>query len=359
MESTNIGKTPLIICPTDKGIWMPTHVKAHFFLLLTLLSLLGSVAGQSLSTQPVKFDVPAILAASVEAVDFDAHDTLADQLLQIAIPVSSEIRTQSKQTISAFRFDIFWNQVAYPVQDYSPKTQTISEIQGEITTETAQETKSSFGLNLNADLQSIVSGEALSESGTSDSVTKKFTQLPSQSVLVASGTSHRGTGVFFRFDRSSQTALEGGRQLMAQFLVPPDWRAGILRVNCFAIGTTSIFGSWENPFETSRTFVVPVYRQGDSQAKAAAVKFAGAEQRLRLAWRRHQASQPKPKPLPFPTFLVSATAGNNRLPQQWAHLLIQTGNDDYLEKYRSRLPLPLQTSADNFVAARQALNDLH
>ena len=339
---------------------MLAHFKACSFLLLTFVLLRGNVAGQSLPGQTVKFDVPAILAAPLDPAGLAAQGaTEDDQLLQVVIPVSSEIRTQSKQSIDAFRFDVFWNEIAYPVQDYSPKTQTVSEVQGEISTETTKETKSGFGLRLNADLQSIVSGESSAEKGTTDSVTKKFKQLPNQSVLVASGTSHRGTGVFFRFHRSSQTVLEGGRDLMAQFVVPPDWRAGVLRVNCFAIGTTNVFGGWENPFETSRTFVVPVYRQGDLQAKAAAVKFAEAEQRLRLAWLRHQGSRPKSKPLPFSAFLVSTGGDSNRLPQQWAHLLIQTGNDEYLEKYRSQLPRNLQTSADNFVAARQALNNFH
>jgi len=339
---------------------MLAHVKSCLFLLLTLVVLQGDSIGQSLSDQAVKFDVPAIVAAPVEPIGFAAHDGAeGDQLLQIVIPVSSEIRIQSKQSINAFRFDVFWNEIAYLVQDYSPKTQTISEVHGEISTETAKETKSGFGLRLNADLQSLVSGESNAEVGTTDSVTKKFKQLPNQSVLVASGTSHRGTGVFFRFHRSSQTAIEGGRDLMAQFVVPADWRAGVLRVNCFAIGSTNVFGAWANPFEMSRTFLVPVYRQGDSQAKTAAVKFSETEQRLRLAWRSYQGARPKSKPLSFSTFLVSTGGESNRLPQQWAHLLIQTGNNDYLEKYRSQLPLDLQVTADNFVAARQALDSFH
>ena len=336
---------------------MLVHFKAIFFLWFTLAALQDSVSGQATVNEPIKFDVPIVVATDMVPTDVDEHHT-AEQLMQVVIPVSSEIHPRSKHTIETFRFDIFWGHTAYTVKDYFPKTKTFSAIQGEIATETTRETKSGFGLNLNADLESLVSGEAKAEAETSDLVKKEFKQLPDQSILVASGTSHRGTGVFFRFHRSSQTSLEGGRDLMVQFQVPQDWRAGVLRVNCFAVGTTSIIGGWENPYESSRTFVVPVYRRGDQQAKAAAVKLAGAEQRLRQAWRSYRAAKPATKPLSFSTFLVSTSNATKKLPSQWAHLLIQTGNDDYLEKYRSRLPAELEATADSFVVARQAFYQL-
>ena len=336
---------------------MSVRFKACFFFLFTFASLLGDVDGQTLN-QTVKFDVPAFLAATVEPADWTSDGDRADQLMRVVIPVSTELQSHSKQNIDSFRFDIFWNQTAYSVFDYLPRTRTISEIQGEIATETTKESKSSLGLSLTADFQSLISGDSSAELGSSDSVKKKFKQLPDQSILVASGTSHRGTGVFFRFHRSNQTVLEGGRELMLQFKVPYDWRAGVLRVNCFATGTTSIIGGWENPFETSRTFVVPIYCQGDQQAKAAAIEFVGAEQRLRKAWRSYEAKKTKSQPLPFATFLVSTNGSNDKVPRQWAHLLIQSGNDEYLARYRSRLPLALQASADRFVAARQALRDV-
>lgn len=334
---------------------MSVRFETYFSTLLALALLLSDVAGQTLPDQAVKFDVPGILAVSVDPADLASDGSSADQLLQVVIPVSTELESHSKQNIDTFRFDIFWSQTAYSVLDYLPRTKTISEIQGEIATETTLESRSSLGLNLNADFQSLISGDTSAQVGSSDSVKKKFKQLPDQSILVASGTSHRGTGVFFRFHRSSQTVLEGGRELMVQFQVPHDWRAGVLRVNCFATGTTNIIGSWEHPFESARTFVVPIYRQGDLQAKAAAIDFASAEQRLRQAWRSYEANKARSNPLPFSTFLVSTSGSNTRLPPQWAHLLIQTGNDEYLARYRSQLPLTLESSADDFVAARQAL----
>ena len=337
---------------------MPVRFEAYFFSLLAFALLFSDAAGQTLPNQSVKFDVPAALAVSVEPIDFTSDASFADQLLQVVIPVSTELQPQSKHSIDTFRFDVFWNQTAYPVFDYLPRTQTISNIQGEIATETTQESKSSLGLSLNADFQSLVGGKTSAESGSIDSVRKKFKHLPDQSILVASGTSHRGTGVFFRFHRSSQTVLEGGRDLMVQFQVPHNWRAGVLRINCFAMGTTSIIGSWENPFEASRTFVIPIYRLGDPEAKTAALDFVNAEQRFRQAWRSYETSKSKSKPLPFSTFLVSTSGSGSKLPLQWAHLLIQTGNDDYLAKYRSRLPMTLKASADDFVAARQALRGL-
>ena len=337
---------------------MSVRFKTCCLSLFTFVLLLSDVDGQAQSNQAVKFDVPAILAVAVEPVVVAVDGGVSDQLMRVVIPVSTELQPKSKQSIDTFRFDVFWNQTAYSVLDYLPRTRTFSEIQGEIATETTQESRSSLGLSLTADFQSLISGDSTAELGSTDSVKKKFKRLPDQSILVASGTSHRGTGVFFRFHRSSQTVIEGGRELMVQFQVPHDWRAGVLRVNCFAKGTTSVFGSWENLFETSRTFVVPIYRLGDSEAKAAALKLVNAEQRLRRAWRSYEAARTKSKPLPFSTFLVSTGSSDAKLPSQWAHLLIQTGNDEYLTRYRSQLPRALRASADNFVAARQALRGM-
>jgi hypothetical protein len=308
---------------------------------------------------PVTFDVPAIIAAEEDAPDsLDSPDTqlAAEKTIQIVVPVSTEIAVGAKEQIEAFRFDVYWNRNGFLVSDYGPRSETFSEIAGDVSVETSQEDNAAGGVHLQGGLKSTVSGNASVDVGMRESTRQKYSRRPQQEILVASGTSHRGTGAFFRFHRSSQELLEGGRELTLKFEVPAAWRAGVLRVDCLAAGSREVFRSWSEPYKHSRTFVVPVFLANDVQAKAAATDFAQAEQRLRLTWQNFRSKKPKPNFPPLATiFAPSPVRRDPELPAQWVHYLIQSGNDAYLEKYHARLPQTVASSAEQFVVARRSL----
>ena len=79
---------------------MPVHFKAFFFLWFTLVVLQGNVSGQAKVNQPVKFDVPIVVAADIVAADVAEPHKLVEQLMQVVIPATSEIHPQSKHTLS-------------------------------------------------------------------------------------------------------------------------------------------------------------------------------------------------------------------------------------------------------------------
>jgi hypothetical protein len=290
----------------------------------------------------------------------DVEPASSEKTIRIVVPVSSEIDLRSIENIEAFRFDVYWNRTAFRAVDYSPRSKTYSNINGDISIETNEKENAGGGIHLRGGFESAASGDASVEIGASESIRKKYSQRSKQEVLVASGTSHRGTGAFFRFHRSSQEILEGGRELTIKFRVPIDWRAGVLRVDCFATGTRKVFGSWNEPYESSRTFVVPVYLANDTEARAAANEFTRAEQRLRQGWRAYQSASADTNFPPLPTIFASAIAkpAAKKLPAHWVHYLIQSGNDAYLDKYQSRLPKPIASRAQKFVAARRQLLNL-
>lgn len=305
---------------------------------------------------PVTFDVPAIISASTDAVDASNTKPAAEKSIQIVVPVSTEIAVGAKEQIEAFRFDVYWNRSGFLVTDYEPRSETFSDISGEVLIETSEEENAAGGVHLQGGFKTAVTGNASVDVGTRESTRKKYSRRAQQEILIASGTSHRGTGAFFRFHRSSQELIEGGRELKIKFEVPAAWRAGVLRVDCYATGSREVFRNWSEPYKHARTFVVPVFLADDVQAKAAATEFAQAEQRLRLTWQDFRSKKSKSN---FPTlpviFTPNPVARDRELPSQWVHYLIQSGNDAYLEKYQARLPKTVASSAEKFVVARRSL----
>jgi len=302
----------------------------------------------------VRFDAPALVGVQDIGI-VEGHESVGSPLktIEVVIPVSSEIAARDRQNVDEFRFDVYWNRNVYPLADYAPRTQTVSDIVGAISVETNDEKNAGIGVELGSDHLDVVSGSLELDLSQNKESKLKYQQVPQHDVLVASGTIHRGTGAFFRFHPSKRETLEGGRDLVVAFRVPQSWRGGVIKVECRAMGRRKIVGSWREPFEESRAFVLPIYLEGDDQARHAAEDFVRSEQGLRQFWQRHQNSTNQSNAGLFGFPLPSTST--SKLPESWVHHLIQSGHDDYLNRYRSRLPNELANAADQFVIARRDL----
>ncbi len=346
------------------------------FALLALgtLSLPTAAADQS-----VKFDVPAMLAVH-EIIPPGSAPVSPYKVIEIVIPVTSEIRAADRQHINEFRFDISWNRKLFPVVDYGPKSQTTSHIEGLIAVDQSNDSGGGISLNANTEKLEVLSLNGKGDYSKRQSRRESYTEIPKHQTLVASGTIKRGTGAFFRFHTSRTETLEGGRNVIIAYRVARDWKGGVLRVECRATGQRKVFGTLTEPIDVAEAFVVPVYMDGDPQALAAVTKFVQAEINLKRSWRssRSATGAKKRTHSTFRWPLVESTMGNFSLagfpqnshshaaqkktnlqiPDQWVHRLIQSGDDRYLSKYHAALPRSVQTSATVFVSARQKLLEL-
>ncbi len=339
-------------------------IRLHFLPGPACLAIAALLAATAYADEPpVKFDVPALIGASTVTLDPNASPQLVapladEKIVQITIPVTSEVQRTRRGQVVEFRFNVHWNQFSHPLEDFAPKTQTVSDINGVIAIEKNEELNRGIGLSLTGKYESLVNGNINGEIGSRNATKTRYEETPQHEVLVASGSSHRGTGAFFRFHRSRKETLEGSRNLTLQFRVPRDWRGGVLKVECHATGEKTILGDWKESFEFGRVFVLPIYISGDQQARDAAVNLVRSEQGLRQTWRSTQQDR-KPAKRNLLELISIGSAEDQELPDQWLHYLIQSGQDDYLETFRSRLPSSLAQAADQFVAARQQLLGLN
>lgn len=327
--------------------------------LSSRLLLLGLALAVPLNAQEptIRFDVPALLPAHALppelATESPTGAPLAvtgegEKIIEVVVPVTTELRLSSRHQVESFRFDVSWIQQAYSLVDYSPKTQTVSAIAGTVQVEELQDRNHSAGLNLNGKYESLLSGGLHAEGNQRNSRKEIYQETPQHQVLVASGTSHRGTGAFFRFHESRTDPLEGGRDLVLAFRVPASWRAGVLKIECRAVGHQQV-GLWKDHFDQSRVFVVPIYLQQDSQAYQAALEVVRSERGLRQRW--SSRNQDGARGL---AWLTPAPSGSSP-PEQWVHHLIQSGDDTYLDTIRGQLDSGTAAAADAFIAARQQL----
>ena len=330
----------------DRFIFVP--------IAMALLFLMTAACVAAADESVVSFDVPALLPVhEIDACEGHPSISSTQKIIEIVIPVSSEVSSRDRHVTDEFRFDVYWNHSVYPLVDYAPKTQTVSDIEGLISIEKNTDKNSGIGVNLSSGYQDVVSGSAKLDLSKRTGTKLKYQEVPQHEVLVASGTVQRGTGAFFRFHPSKRNTLEGGRNLIVAYRVPQGWRGGVIKIECRADGQRKIVGVWHETFEESRAFVVPIYLEGDDQARQAAEDFVKSEQGLRQNWRDHQGRSNQNSGGIFG--IAVHPPSNSRLPPQWVHHLIQSGADDYLKKYRSRLPESLAEAADRFVIARRDL----
>ena len=304
----------------------------------------------------VRFDAPAMIAVRPIASDRPSEsESSLEKIIELLLPVTTELEMRDRGNVSSFRFDVVWNHQSYPLADYAPKTQTVSDIDGLIEVEKREDQAKGMGGSLSSHFPEIVNGSMKVDLSSRTGSTIKYRERPQQDILVASGTTNRGCGVFFRFHPTKQTTLEGGRDLVIAFRVPKTWSGGVIKLKCSVKGERRIIGSWSDSFQESCIFVIPIYLEGDDQARGAARDFVDSETNLRINW-----DQLKNRATDGSAYLHRKNRSESlqSLPPQWAHRLIQSGRDEYLEKYRSNLPPELADVADLFVLARKGMFEL-
>ncbi len=334
---------------------MSSHFSPSCLQFTIISALLVTSLNVTIAQQPpLKFDVPALVGVhELEFAEGHVGESSTQKIIEVVIPISTEIDFADRGNIDEFRFDVYWNRNVYPLADYAPKTQTVSDIDGLISVEKSIDKNAGIGINLSGSLPEIVSGNAKVDLSQRDGTKLKYNEVPQHEILVASGTVQRGTGAFFRFHPSKRETLEGGRDLIVAYRVPQSWRGGVIKIECRAQGHRKIVGSWREPFEENRAFVLPIYLEGDDQARRAAEDFVRSEQGLRQNWQLHQS---KSNASLSGLFSFSRPSSSNSTPpSEWVHHLIQSGSDQSLAQYRAKLPDDVVDAADQFVVSRKEL----
>ena len=327
------------------------------FLFAVSLFVTGSSSSIFGADDDVRFDVPAIIPAREMIID-GAVMTTAEKLIEVVIPVSTQIDADLRGAIDEFRFDVFWNRSAVAVVEYGPKTRTVSDIEGLISIEKRKDKNSSLGLSLKSGYQDMVTGTLQGQLANKTGSTYRYSEVPQHEILVASGTIKRGTGTFFRFHPSKRETLEGGRDLVVAYRVPASWRGGILQVECRAVGEKKLIGPWGDSIKIGRSFVMPVYLEGDDQAREIAIEFAKSQQTLNTRWKQQLQRRGRGGGFKHEIEALFGGGATGGVPDEWTQYLIQTGDDRVYDRYQRDLSESVRTAATQFIELRRQLVSL-
>ena len=308
----------------------------------------------------VVFDVSAMLPVQ-ELIPVGVPPVTHSKIVEIAIPVTVEISPGDREHIREFRFDISWSGHAFPIEDYGPKSQTDSYIDGAINVDRTDDSSVGIGLNGHSDKLEVATLTGNADLSKRSSSRQSYKEIPQHHPVIASGTIKRGTGAFFRFHRSRTETLEGGREVVVAFRVGRDWRGGLLKVDCRALGQRKMLGAIPQDIEQSKSFMMPVFIEGDVRAKDLAKEFIVAEGTLRRHWYHRSKAQSKSGSELFLAGFNPFASSNSKsglVPRQWVQDLIQSGDDRVLRESKNHLAKSTIAVAEKFVSSRDRLLSL-
>lgn len=319
-------------------------------------------AGFALAAGPaVRFD----MAGAIPARDVTTHEFAAanpgERLIEVSLQISSLIEHRAESSLLQFLYRVETPHQSFEVFDYLPKTTLTTEYAGPIGHAKSQEKAESGGINLSGSYQDIVTGSAQASRSWKATSSVRYDLLPPLELLAASGTTHRGSGVFFKLKPSPRSSLEGAKEFVVVLRVPANWRADCIWVTCEALaeGGRNSFGMEGSPSRIVQSFVSPLYQEGDEEAKRAAQRLARNEGMLRDAAVRYAgAIRDKASgnwPLQVGVFL---SVSEPKIPDGWLDRLVAAPAGADVEVYTRNLPPAVRSPADDYVSAKLALRAL-
>ena len=331
----------------SKGLQMSRIARALLCLALVIgctveVAATGNEFGwKSKPPEAVEFDVPAVCPARLVLPEPSRNQddkskvlrpvlhTGGEALVELVVPVTTRVKDSKKCRMSQFRFEIFWNRNVYPLVDYGPRTITGSSIEGLVSVEKREEKNASLGLNLNGQFNNLINASVNGNLQNKNGILRRYEEVPEHEIFVASGTIQRGTGAFFRFHPNRIATLEGGRDLMVAYRVPHSWRGGLIQVDCHGEGKRKYFAGLSESIESQRSFVMPVFLDGDVEAREIAFAYVRAEQDLRRGLNGLRIGS---QPLDVSGLVMES--GNERLKQlRTRHSLISVSQRKTIDAY--------------------------
>ncbi len=321
--------------------------------LIVVAYFVGACASSLTSdaNEPVDFDAPAMLTGYL--VDEEASNTT--DTIRVDIPISLLHKNTESFDLDELLIAVYWATRPNFVSDFEPKTTLASDIDGSISVKQSADNNGSIGINSKGSYPGLTDVNAQLKLGNSKRESTTYQCLPKQNLLAASGSIKRGTGVYFKFRKSSQTTLEGTHHLSLSFKVPKHWRAGLLRIDCQLRSKRR--GSNQSAQQTfNREFVSAVHLHHDALAYELAMAYVEHENYLlELKHSQHQAK----KPTNLLTQLGSLVEKPAPAPIDWYRHIVYTHSEKAFRKLQSQLSSKVRDAANDFLSARKQLTSLH
>jgi hypothetical protein len=262
-------------------------IAAAFFLAVFFAAC--TFATQSLAAKIV-FDLPeSIECRDVTPPEFAARDYL--KVIEGKLRISARVAQGSEVEIVDFMYNITCPGTRVRFQDYLPNTTLESAVTNDqIEVKDATESAHSAGADVHVVYKLLALGGVLSQSAK-NSESSHYRQIAPKELVVASGTTDREHGVFFRLRPSRAGSLEGAKEFTFLATVPKTWRGDVCTISCAARASQGALFSTAVVPAGRRVADVGMHLAGDAEAASLAEEL----RRVQETHAKLLASQP-PKP---------------------------------------------------------------
>jgi hypothetical protein len=238
----------------------------------------------------IVFDLPeSIECRDVTPAEFAAREYL--KVIEGKLRISARVAQGSESEIVDFLYHIASPDKRVRFQDYLPNTTLESAVaEDRIEIKDATESATTAGADVHVVYKLLALGGSLAQS-SKNSESSHYKQIAPRELVVASGTTDREHGVFYRLRPSRAASLEGAKEFTFLATVPKAWRGDVCTISCAARGKKDSWWSTSVAPAGARRAEVGMYLAGDAEAAALAEQLRRAQEEHAKAL----AAQP-PKP---------------------------------------------------------------
>jgi hypothetical protein len=244
-----------------------------------LLAIVGLMAG-GVGTGPVRGEPPAVgfdVGLTVACRDVTPEPLRSKgtgKVIEAVFRLSPEILRGKEADLKRIRYEVYGPDEQTPVLCFAPGSVVGTEVVDGVV-----EIESSEGGG-EISVHYVVSraagrGEAGAEWRRS---TLRYKLLAPRALLLATGTTRRGSGVYYDLRPSTQDTLQRQREFAVVFEVPPGWRADYVTVECRADGYDRGVLLTDEGVCGLAMFSVGLYLEGNDEAKASADALAKSQE---------------------------------------------------------------------------------
>ena len=332
-----------------------------FLFVSTVLMSPEVISGTQAETVRVEFDVNSMVGCRDVTPREFAETNPDERLVEAKFQVSTLIRSGSENDLIQYLYRIDSPERSLKIVDYLPKTTLATNIVGDLGIETKLEKTSSIGITAAGHYDHIVNGEATAAKSSKATSSVRYKLLPRLDLLAASGTTARGTGVYYKLKPSDRGSLEGAKDFAIVLRVPRTWRGDYVRVVCQATRhqrAVVLSRDGTTPCGTAG-FVVALYMEQDREAKVVAARLVRADQQLLHVAAAHRREIDRRK---YPTLghEIGATLSlvDPKIPPTWLNDVYQAPAWVHAKGFEKHLPAPVREAATEYRMAKRTLHEL-
>jgi hypothetical protein len=319
----------------------------------------------ALAEDAIHFDLPATAAA----VDVTPCESLgAERLVSIEFRLSLIADSLPSPKVEQVVVQICPMGGEAMVADYAPRTELASKYAGNIEVTESKEVTDHYGASIDGAYGHLVRGNIGADRGEKSLNATKFNRVAPMHVVAASGTTHRGRGVYFKLRADDQQVLEGDKRFTIVLRVPEHWRGELIDfrveaesvIKSFSSSLTSLAGIPPKSQVIGRSrFIVATHCNDDVEMTAAALRLAEYESSMRSTademLKNKSRSFASTKHVSFRLDLSSPSPiqQTDRVAQT-IHRVIFGHVDPYIDPAVRELPLDTRVSILDYLEARES-----